>query len=541
MTPSFLVPNRTVLLVSDDALYIYSTSSKDVKLVETVPWDAQNFVENVSKIIVKDCGKKTVLILNDMVEQHYRKERVLKSGVSAFDRSTMLKRRLNVAFSKYPVRAALPLKEKLPKVSGQPAANLFIFAAIPDTEQLQKSMSALRKSLASIAGLCLLPVESSDMVKALSTKCNPKSKSVWSVFVGYHSSGNLRQVVTKNGELALTRMSPFTTDASDTQSWSEEVNKEFKATMSYLSRFGFDPSQGLSVNIIAPMDAHETLGEMIQENCTLNLMTLNKAADILGMKIGAHQNQASAEILHVAWASRKTNFALPMKSGSVDKVHKPRQVALAATVLMTLGACFLSYQLLSQYGSYTETLDDIDTQQKRKTQLDAQLNSEVERKERMGYDVKLIQGSIAVYDKLEEDNIKALDLFKSVGRALGKNLRIDKVELEPGALDIVSRASSFGAVNSAPPKYSLTLTMTYPGNTDVDIGNQELRDLRDRLSMVLKDHDVQVTKFLKDYEYTEGLVVETGDLETQNLQQDFVAEITILATNEKKKNDGGLY
>ena len=47
MTPSFLVPNRTVLLVSDDALYIYSTSSKDVKLVETVPWDAQNFVENV--------------------------------------------------------------------------------------------------------------------------------------------------------------------------------------------------------------------------------------------------------------------------------------------------------------------------------------------------------------------------------------------------------------------------------------------------------------------------------------------------------------
>ena len=48
---SFLTPNRTVLLTSDDALYVYSVSSRGVKLVDVVPWGAQNFIDNVSNIL----------------------------------------------------------------------------------------------------------------------------------------------------------------------------------------------------------------------------------------------------------------------------------------------------------------------------------------------------------------------------------------------------------------------------------------------------------------------------------------------------------
>ena len=208
---SFLTPNRTVLLTSDDALYVYSVSSRGVKLVDVVPWGAQNFIDNVSNILAKDCAKRPVLMLNDMVEQHYRKERVLKSGVSSLDKQTMIKRRLSVAFGKYPVRAAMLLKEKIPKTKNQPASDIYIFAAIPESDSLNKTISAVKKSLASVAALCLLPVESSDMVRTLSQKLSKKGskKATWSIFIGQHRSGNVRQVVTKNGELALTRMSPL--------------------------------------------------------------------------------------------------------------------------------------------------------------------------------------------------------------------------------------------------------------------------------------------------------------------------------------------
>ena len=69
--------------------------------------------------------------------------------------------------------------------------------------------------------------------------------------------------------------------------------------------------------------------------------------------------------------------------------------------------------------------------------------------------------------------------------------------------------------------------LTSPGSTDVDRGNREVRELRDRIQSLLPNSDVQVTKFLKDFEYVEKMVVESGTLENQNVQQDFVAEITI--------------
>lgn len=81
--------------------------------MDTVPWAVDNFEANVAAVVSKECGGKPVLILNDMVEQHYRKERIPK--VSVMDKANVLQRKLMVAFPNYPVRAALPLKEKTGK------------------------------------------------------------------------------------------------------------------------------------------------------------------------------------------------------------------------------------------------------------------------------------------------------------------------------------------------------------------------------------------------------------------------------------------
>lgn len=525
MSLSFLVPNRTVLLISDDALYIYSSGAKKVDLVEVVPWDAQGFVSNVADIIVKDCGKKPVLLLNDMVEQHYRKERIIRSGLNALDRKTILKRRLSMAFGNYSVRAALPLKEKIPKRANQPAADLYIFTAVPDTEQLEKAMAAVEKSLAPIAGLCLLPVESASMLKALSQKKGSKrSSSVWSVFVAQHQSGGLRQIVTKNGELALTRMTPMASSPEDALAWSEEVHKEFKATMSYLSRFGYDSSEGLDVTVVAEQDAADIIEGLIGEETNLEVLTVYDVAMRLGLPVDARYSSHEAEILHVAWAGRQNKLTLPMKAGRVDEVHRPRQVAAIVTVALTLGAAFLGYQLLGGLGTLSGVNADIDDYSKRKQQLDLRYQAEIQRKEAMGFDVRLVQSSLAVYDALEAQNIKPLSLFQAMGRAMGRDMRVDSVVLEPGRPSVVSR---FVQGKKTHPLYEVTLKMTYPGTTDIDEGNQEVQSLRNRLAEVLKDNDVEVTKFLKDYEYTQGLVVESGDLEKQDLKQEFVAEIVI--------------
>ncbi|WP_297766608.1 hypothetical protein, partial [uncultured Muriicola sp.] len=300
-----MAPSRTVLLVSDEALYIYSTGAKGVRLVDTVPWSAENFIDNVAHILSKDCGGKPVLVLNDMVEQHYRKERIPK--VSVMDKQNVIKRKLIVAFQNYPIRAALPLKEKQKGKKDKKSGGLFIFAAIPATEIFNKIIAATRKSLAPIAGFCLLPIESADMVQKLSEKLAPKGqkKTKWKVFIGLHKGGGLRQVVTSNGDLALTRMTPVTENEENIGEWAADVYQEFTATMSYLSRFGFSPEDGLDVIFISESAAGEKLGELIETPCNYHSISSQEAADLLKMPLGYQEDLKYADVLHLGWAGRK--------------------------------------------------------------------------------------------------------------------------------------------------------------------------------------------------------------------------------------------
>jgi uncharacterized protein (UPF0335 family) len=538
MALSFLTPSRTVLLVSDEFLTIFSISSSGVKLVETVPWGEENFEKKISNIIAKDCGKKPVLIVNDMVEQHYRKERVVKTGVSFVDKSSMVARKLNVAFPNYSIRAAYPLKEKIPKTDSQPAADVYIFAAVANTDQISQTVSATKKSLASVAGFCLLPVESSDMVKALSTKVGAKKgrkKNVWSIFIGQHRNGSLRQVLTKNGELALTRMSPMTEKDDNPEVWAQELFNEFKSTMSYLTRFGYDPDDGLDVFVMANPAPGEALRAIVDVDCDLHIMTVDEAAKALGVSLGAQNDLRYADALHVAWIGRKGRFVLPMKAAEVDEVSRPRQIAMGAALLLFAGAAFLGYQNATSYGELSGTVSDINTLKRQKAQLDAQFEREVQRLAEVGFDAKLVQSSLAVYDNFEKEKIEVLEVVKDVGKALGRDLRVDKMELERAEQNIVG--DIFGAIqtdeNKGTPLYNAKLTMTYPSTANVDEGNKEVAQLRNRIQSLMPNNKVEVIKELQDFSYQEGIVVEAGDIDKQNVEQDFVAEIMITGMLEK--------
>ncbi|MGH1376469.1 MAG: hypothetical protein ACRBCK_08990 [Alphaproteobacteria bacterium] len=524
MSLSFLTPSRTVLMISDDALFIYMISSKGVKLVEVVPWSAENFEDNVSDIIAKDCGGKPVLILNDMVEQHYRKEKVPR--VSVLDKQNVLKRKLKVAFPNYPVRAALPLKEKIAKTSKTLAASVYIFAAIPASDAFAKTMSATRRSLAPVAGFCLLPVESSDMIKKLSEKVTAKGEKAakWTIFIGQHQNGGLRQVVIKDGELALTRMTPIVENDDDPALWVSEVHQEFQATMSYLTRFGFDPDDGLNVILTAEHSTGEMVGDLIEAQCNFYSLTSEKAAKLLGVAVGAQDTGYHADALNVAWIGRKSRFILPMKARQIDNVSKPRQVAMLASLLLFLGGAFQAYQLLDVYQMLEENSGEIEDVSRRKAQLSLQYQKEVKRKEDLGFDIKLIQSSLSVYDNLEKKQLQILPLFYNIGRALGRDMRIDRVRVDRGRVSFSKKVLS-GSKKVA--LFTAGMQLTFPSTTNAKKGNAEVQRLRSRLQQVLPDHVIKVTKLLEDYEYSEEIVIETGSVSKQTSAQDYVAEITI--------------
>ena len=521
---SLFAPSRTVLMISDDALLIYSVDGKGGKLVEAVPWEAENFEKNAADIISKECGGKPILILNDMVEQHYRKEKV--PNVSILDKQNVVKRKLKAAFPNYPVRAALPLKEKVSKTESSMAGNIYIFAAVPASEAFAKTMAAARLSLAPIAGFCLLPVEASDMIQKLAERLKSKTdkKAQWTIFMGQHQSGGLRQIVIRNGELALTRMTPIVDDKGDPNIWAKEVHQEFQATMSYLTRFGFDASDGLNVILMSEPTAGNIVSEMIETPCNFFSLTVADVAKKLKISVGYQDVDHLADALHVSWIGRKSRFILPMKARQIEHLSRPRQIAALASVLLVIGAGFLTYQMFSYMQVISETKGDIRDLQTRKEQLDLKYSKEVQRKEDLGYNIQLIQSSLAVYENLEEKQIPAFDLFYEIGEALGRDMRLDSLQVDRGSQSIVAAISQS---KEGVPIFVSELQMTFPSTTDAEKGNQEVRALQARLQRRLEGHAVEVTKLLEDYEYSEEIVVETGDAKKDTKSQDYVAEIRI--------------
>ncbi len=524
MSLSFLTPSRTVLMICDEALFIYSISAKGTKLVETVPWAADNFEENVAVIISKDCGGKPVLIVNDMVEQHYRKEKIPR--VSSLDKQNIVKRKLKVAFPKYPVRAALPLKEKVAKTETSMPANVYIFAAVPATDAFSKTMAATKKSLAAIAGFCLLPVESSDMIKKLADKLTSKEekKAQWTIFMGQHQNGGLRQIVIRNGELALTRMTPIVEDDSDAVAWSRDVHQEFQATMSYLSRFGYDPSDGLNVILISETGTGDMVEELMKAPCNFYSVTSEKAADLLKLPVGVQETGYHADALHMAWIGRKSNFILPMKAKQIDNISKPRQISTIISVLLILAMAFQTYQAFDYMQKNTENSENIENIQQRKMQLDLRYNKEKKRKEDLGYDIQLIQSSLALN---KEFNLRQIDVFRllhSIGTSLGRDMRVDRIEIKRGVAKLTNRIIRNKV---KPPLFVAEMQMSFPSTTNAEKGNAEVKALQSRLQKSLPDHVVKVTKLLEDYEYSEEIVVETGEAKGKKSSQDYVAEISI--------------
>ncbi|MCF8495829.1 MAG: hypothetical protein K9G62_04085 [Alphaproteobacteria bacterium] len=534
---SFLFsPKRTVLLIADEALHIYAHSAKGMRLIEVTPWDSPDFVRSVAGVISKECGGRSILILNDMVEQHYRKEKVPRGGVGFFDRATIMNRKLKMAFPAYNIRASLILKEKMKATGRAPLSDIYIFVAVPESEQFRKTMAAARQSLAPLSGFCLLPVESADMVQALSAKLakGRTKKAQWSVLVAHHKAGGLRQIVTKNGDLALTRMTPLQPDLIG-EAWARHVTQEFKATMSYLARFGYQPEDGLDVIAITEPSSGEALETLLQQECTYNTLTTQEAGRLLGLSV-APENALKqyADPLHAAWAARKSSFTLPMKSAVIDQISKPRKASAFISLILLGFAAFLGYQAFTGFQRIVEIESESDGLRSQQSQLDVQYQKELKRKEALGFDVNLIQNSIIVHDTLERERIDVLGILSKTGQALGQDLRFDRITIEKVSPPVQSKSAARakkGAKNKTPepkaPDFAVSMHMTYPSTIDIDKGNQEVRDLRDRLQALMPGLKVEVTKFLKDYEYIEELVVQSGNFKDKAVQQDFIAEIRI--------------
>jgi len=530
---AFSSSTRSVLIIGDEGLQVYSAGRMSTKHVEFIAWDTENFKDVLKHTLAKKCGKKPVVILNDMVEQHYRKERIPKVNIA--DRANIIKSRLNFAFPNNQIRAALKLNKKNNISADGKPGHPYLFAAVPKTEFFNQTFNAVIESGSKLVGFYLLPVEGVGLIEDLSKKANKgnKIKSVWTIFLGQQQNGGLRQIVTRNGELALTRMTPIVDTDIEPALWSRELSEELKATMSYLARFGYKKTDGLDIFIVANGGANETLQQYIDIDADLRIMTSTDIARMLSLKIGVPPDLRYTDPLYAAYLGKRSKFLLPMQSKAIEDVTRPRKIAGIVALGLLLCVGYVGFLLFQTWQQKIVLDDSLAVTQQQLINQKQQFDTQVENTKALGFDFKMVDAALENYYQIKQEKIDPLPLMTEIGRSLGIDLTIDKIEMRP--VDFKKPRDPYAYIDpNDPPKkeqiLKTVLTLSFPRKITPEQGVQQVNSFAQRLETNLPNYDVKIIKQVADLSYTGNV---TGGNDAQNPEEeDYFAEIEILENEE---------
>lgn len=435
---SFLSPKRRVLMTGDEGVVLFSSSGGGVERECAIPWAVPNFGEQLLEALTAKNKKFPVLVLYDAVEQHYRRETLPR--VSSLDRAKVLKRKLDLTFPSYPIRAALLMKsvaKKLPRGAEKPQPT-YIFTALPGTETLDKISEALIDAQVGISGLSLLPVESTGLVEKLTDVFvrDGKKKSRWAVMIGQHETGGLRQIVVRDGQLALTRLTPAAEGAQDGVQWAGEVEREFKATLSYIARFGYNASEGLDVVVICNQVAREALEKFTLPATNLKCMTVAEAAHNAGIKLMSREKPAPgtvvqeyADILHAAWSGLKMQRALNLPVPSLQQIQMPRTAAQAGAAVLVIAALVLAANLADRTRIYMDLGKESETMEAQRDLLNKEYAQETAEFEALPVNPDVVSAVLDIHNATEETSLRPNPFLNRLRSVLMPDARIDSIEI----------------------------------------------------------------------------------------------------------------
>lgn len=533
---TFIGKYKTVLLLTDDEVCVYKGVGGGVELAGVIAWDENQFIDKTLAVIQNKCGNKPLVVLNDMSEQFYKVDKIPIIR-NPLDRKSMVKRKLSAAFPQYKITGALIQSDKL---KGQKESNhRAVLAAIPSSQKIQRINNVLNYSGLQILNFGLLPVESASLVNALSSALNKspdRSKSRWTVFIAQNSSGGLRQIVIKNGQMALTRMTPLVNTDDDPETWASEVSQELKATMTYLTRFDYKQDDNLDVVVICNTSAGQILEGLIETSCNFYSLTVMQAADKVGISLVDPENTKFIDPLHVRWAANKSSFAMDMKAKDVANISQARMGAIAASIALFFSLIYFTGAAYETYSGLSKAKQDIVTARVERTQakqnlIEAENNSDV-----TDYDVNLVRGAVEASKKYSDKGIMPIDYIKRINKAMRK----DRFTFNSLQMSFEGSASSSDQRGSRSRRGSdeeksdgtvlIKLQLLFPGDIAPEKGNSQVEKISRNIQAEFDDigFEVKVSKFLRDMSFESQFSGSAGlSAKSQGESSTFNAQIEI--------------
>ena len=496
---------KQILIVGNDGAQLYLVSGKKISLYGDFLTSSETLTDELRTAF--SAVKAPLLVLLDVVEQQYRKETI--PSVGKFDRTKVIQRKLLMAFPQQEMRAFLPLTQK----PGDAEGLTLLFAALSVGPVIEKIMAAILGSEIFVSGVGLLPLESTSLVNKMVQLTHDRAKisndTRWSILMTYHKTGGLRQIVVKDGELALTRLTPLSANPNDARALTEEMSREFNSTLIYLSRFGYIPTDGLDLIVVSSAAVCQHFRQLPLPVTHLYPLTQDEACQLLGVTPTGTDSFVFSDIIHAVWGGLQRKVSVPLTAPIVNKVKSIRQGVRAAIILLFLASCYLLYENTTLQADAIALQSDIVEQQSKKQVLQHQAEELKKTLNTLKYDPEKIATVLSLgnaYAKKTLDVEPTLQLL--VATIDHSKARIKEITIEPPlmtdaqaqptpAAASTDPASAAGAV-AAKPAVVIHLTMGFTPGLPIEDAAVATNDFAVRLQKQLPNHKVVTDKIVGD-------------------------------------------
>jgi len=420
---AFGVPKKRVLIVGGEGVALFASSSRGIEREAVFSWEVPNFDRLLGDALTEQHRNDPVLILFDGTDQTYRKEENIPK-LSGFDRKRFIKRKLEQSFPSYPVRTFMQFKP--------PGENPFyLFVALPETDRLDNIAADMLESGSQLDGFGLLPTESVGLAQTLAAKVfrNEDAPSRWSILISQHETGGLRQVITRNGAMALTRCTPTSEAGVHGPGWAEEVMREFKATLAYIARFGYTAEEGLDVMVICSSIEKQFFSDKSLPVTNFKCLTPAEALFAIGVKGISLGDSNFGDVLHAAWVAKKRSLFAQVVVPSLQRIMVPRKAARLVSGFLALALVGLGFFVFSQYSDYASIKQDVMESTRQKELLDQEYTQDMKAFDAYPVQPKVMRSMLAVKDKVEKNSINITPLLNVLHHSLSRDEDIKLTDL----------------------------------------------------------------------------------------------------------------
>lgn len=446
-----------VLSIGDDNVVLTKLVNKKVANAWLGSADPAMAQEELGEALAEDPKAKLSVII-DTLDQSSKEEEVPK--VSILDRRKVLARHINMAYPGQNLRGARMVTETDKKTL------IYEFAAVPMDGRIPGWVDFVESLPNDKGGYYAIAPENADLVQALAPKDVPppeEGKNQWRHLIGVNVTGGLRQIITKNGRLCLTRLTQAPPPETPPGEFADMIVRDFKATITYIRRLGYQVGEPLDLVVLASVDNKPVLEELTWDGArSASVYTPYEAGMILGLGSLGREDQAFGDVLHAAWFASKRRPLLPLSRSLAmgDTMDDIRELAFlvapyaagvaAAAVLIWAG--WTTNQLMS----FTDQNAQLQTQLNQRL---AALSAARTKAGGMPYEPGRVRSALEVDKTLDVGQIDIVPPLQALASALQSDAIVTRLSIDSSSLTQQPRAGAQAAEKS---EYVVVANMQLP-------------------------------------------------------------------------------